>query len=335
MERQQIFTTGAQRIRQLKARGKFAEAAEEIRMGLERDPEDPALKTSLADLYQRQGRLNEGRILAEEVLARDPAHPGALSVLGDLHLKGRAPKKALECYRQALRRDQKPYLILKTARALKELGRLDEALEELENVLVVTPFNPSFLKEKAVVLNRLKRFDQALETFDKLKNISPDDPFVRKEILRLRGRSRPQAQVLKELQTVVGMESRKNDAQVLGLLAQKLKGAGRVREAAAAYRRAADLEPGNPYFLKHEGFCHYHLGDYARAVACLAEAFRQDPTDYYARGTLGKCFEALNDRQGWLYLLEEVAERHPEHKFLLGIIKKIRNKTDLPEETEA
>jgi tetratricopeptide (TPR) repeat protein len=335
MERQQLFTTGAQRIRQLKAQGKFDEAAEEIRMGLERDPEDLTLKTSLADLYQRQGRLSEGRILVEEVLARDPAHPGALSVLGDLHLKGRAPEKALECYRQALRRDRKSYLILKTARALKELGRLDEALEELETVLVVNPENPSFLKEKAVVLNRLKRLDQALETFEKLKNISPDDPFVRKEILRLRGRNRPQAQVLRELQTVIGMESRKGDAQVHGLLAQKLKGAGRIQEAAAEYRRAADLEPGNPYFLKQEGFCHYRLGDYIRAVVCLSEAFRKDPTDYYARGTLGKCFKALNDRQGWLALLEAVSKQHPEHKFLLGIIKKIRNKTDLSEEAGA
>jgi tetratricopeptide (TPR) repeat protein len=333
MERQQLFTTAAQRIRRLKAEGKFTEAAAEIRMGLEQDPEDLALKTSLADLFQRQGRLSEGRILVEEVLARDPAHPEALSVLGDLHLKSRVPEKALDCYRQALRRDRKPYLILKTARALKELGRLGEALEELENALVVNPGNESFLKEKALVLNRLKRFDQALETFEKLKNISPDDPFVRKEILRLRGRNRPQAQVLKELQTVVGMDSRKDDAQVLGLLAQKLRGAGRVREAAAEYRRAADLEPGNAYFLKQEGFCHYRLGDYARAAACLAEAFRQDPTDYYARGALGRCYEALNDRQGWLTLLEEVSGQHPEHKFLLGIIKKVRNKSDLSEES--
>jgi hypothetical protein len=60
MERQQLFFTGAQRIRRLKAQGKFDEAAEEIRMGLEKVPEDLALKTSLADLYQRQGRRYPG-----------------------------------------------------------------------------------------------------------------------------------------------------------------------------------------------------------------------------------------------------------------------------------
>ena len=255
-----------------------------------------------------------------------------MSVLGDVYLKSRCPAKALELYRQALHRDQKPYLILKTARALKELGNLDEALEELEKVLVVHPENPAFLKEKALILNRLKRFDQALGTFERLKNISPDDPFVRKEILRLRGRSRPAAQVLKELQTVVAMESQKEDAQVHGLLAQQLKRAGRVREAAAEYRTATGLEPESPYFLKQEGFCHYRLGDYQRAVDCLARAFRRDPTDYYTRGALAKCYTALKDPQGWRQLLEEVSRQYPQHKFLWGLLKKIQKQADLSEE---
>ena len=148
MERQVFYTKGPNRIQLLKEKGRYDEAAEEIRQGLEKDPHDPFLKTSMADLYLRQGRLLEGRILAEEVLGQDPPHPPALSVLGDLYLKGRSPQKALECYRQALNRDQRPYLILKAARALKEMGNLTEALEELEKVLVINPENVSFLKEE-------------------------------------------------------------------------------------------------------------------------------------------------------------------------------------------
>jgi hypothetical protein len=212
------------------------------------------------------------------------------------------------------------------------MGNLTEALEELEKVLVVNPGNVSFLKEKAFVLNRLKRLDQALEVFEKIKNIAPDDPFVLKEILRLRSRSRPEAQVLKELQAVIGMESKKDDAQVHGLLAQKLKGIGQVREAAAEYRKASYLEPRNPYFLKQEGFCHYRLGEYGQAVSCLSEAFRKDPTDYYVRGTLEKGFKALGDLKGWLDLLEEVSLQHPDQKSLLGIIKRVRKKSGILEE---
>jgi tetratricopeptide (TPR) repeat protein len=329
MEREESYSSVPGRVLSLKKSGRFEEAEEEIRRGLERNPCDPLLKTSLADLYLRQGRLVEGRILAEEVLAQNPRHPGALSVLGDFLLKQHSPLKALECYRQAYDFDPKPYFILKSARALKEMGNFDEALQELDKVLVTNPESLSFLKEKALVLNRMKKFDQALEIFEKIENLSPEDLFVKKEILRLRSRTRPETQVLKELRTVIGMESKKGDAQVHGLLAQKLKGAGQVREAAIEYERASSLEPQNPYFLKQQGFCLYRMGHHDKAIQCLSEAFRKDPSDYYVRGTLEKSYAALGDLKGLLDLLEETSRQHPEQKSLLGTIKKVRKKMGL------
>ena len=318
------------RIRALKESGKYSEAEEEIRQELQKNPEQSFLKTTLADLYLRQGRLIEARILTDEVLARDPQHPEALSVLGDLFLKQRSPKRALECYRQAFSRDPKPYLVLKTARAFKEMKLFDNALQELEKVLVVKPKNLPFLKEKAFILNRMRRFDQALETLERVKEITPDDPFVQKEILRLRSRRRPETQVLKELQTVIGMESKKDDAQLHGLLAQRLKGAGLVKEAAVEYKRASNLEPDNPYFLKQQGFCHYRQKEYSQAIHCLKEVFQKDPSDYVVRKTLEKSYEAQGDIGGFLTLLEETLLGHPDQKSLLGTIRRIRTRLKTP-----
>ena len=278
--------TLSDRIRSLKESRKYSEAEEEIRQELQKNPEQPFLKTSLAEVYLRQGRLIEARILIDEVLGYDPLHPEALSVLGDLFIKERSPQKALDCYRQAFSRDPKPYLVLKTARAFKEMKLFDDALQELEKVLVVNPKSLPFLKEKAFILNRMKRFDQALETLERIKEISPDDAFVQKEILRLRSRRRDETQVVKELQAVVGMESKKDDAQLHGLLAQRLKGAGMVKEAAVEYKRASNLEPHNPYFLKQQGFCHYRQKEYDQAIHCLKEVFQRDPSDYVVRKTL-------------------------------------------------
>jgi tetratricopeptide (TPR) repeat protein len=334
MERQKTYSTGINPIRLLKEKGRFDEAAQEIHRGLEKDPQDLFLKTSLADLYLRQGRFSEGRILAEEVLNQDPRHPQALSVLGDLYFKEQDYAKALECFRLAAERDIRPYLVLKTARTYKAMGNLVKAREELEKVLVKDPENLSCLKEKALILNRLKQNDQALEVFERIKKIDPDDPFVGKEILRLKSLNRPRDQVLKELQIVAAMESKKSDAQVQGFLGQELKKAGQVREAAAQYRKASDLEPGNPFFLKQQGFCHYHLKEYEQALSCLSRAFRLKPGDYYVRGSLEKCFQALGDLQGWLKLLEEVAVQHPEQKPLWGIMRRIRKKTGIEEEVK-
>jgi tetratricopeptide (TPR) repeat protein len=314
------------RIRSLKGSHRYSEAEEEIKRELQENPEQPFLKTSLADLYLRQGRFIEARILIDEVLDYDPLHPEALSVLGDLFMKERSPRKALDCYRQAFARDPKPYLLLKTARTFKEMKLFDDALQELEKVLVVKPKNLPFLKEKAMVLNRMKRFDQALETLEKIKEISPDDAFVRKEILRLRSRKRPETQVVKELQAVVGMESKKDDAQLHGLLAQRLKGAGLVKEAAVEYEKASSLEPHNPYFLKQQGFCHYRQKEYGQAIDCLKLAFQKDPSDFVVRKTLEKSYEAREDMGAYLTLLEETLLQYPGQKSLLGTIRRIRSR---------
>jgi tetratricopeptide (TPR) repeat protein len=317
------------RIRSLKESRRYSEAEEEIRSELEKNPEQSFLKTSLADVYLRQGRFIEARILTDEVLAQDPQHPEALSVLGDLFIKERSPQRALDCYRQAFAQDSKPYLILKTARAFKEMKLFDDALQELEKVLVVKPKSLPFLKEKALILNRMKRFDQALETLERIKEISPDDAFVQKEILRLRSHRRPETQVLKDLQAVIGMESKKDDAQLRGLLAQRLKGAGLVKEAAVEYKKASDLEPHNPYFLKQQGFCHYRQKEYDQAIHCLKEAFQKDPSDYVVRKTLERSYEARGDIGTYLILLEETLLQHPDQKSLFGTIRRIRSKLNV------
>jgi tetratricopeptide (TPR) repeat protein len=202
----------------------------------------------------------------------------------------------------------------------------DDALQELEKVLVVKPKSLPFLKEKAFILNRMKRFDQALETLERIKEISPDDAFVQKEILRLRSRRRDETQVVKELQVVIGMESKKDDAQLHGLLAQRLKGAGLVKEAAAEYRRASNLEPNNAYFLKQQGFCYYRQKEYDQAIHCLKEAFQKDPSDYVVRKTLERSYEARDDIGTYLILLEETLLHHPDQKSLLGTIRRIRTR---------
>jgi tetratricopeptide (TPR) repeat protein len=317
-----------ERVRSLKEQHKFAEAEEEIRGEMEKKPNQPFLKTSLADLFLRQNRLAEARILAEEILSQDPQHPQALYVLGEIFLKQNSPKEALECFRQAFARDPRDYLVLRSARALKEMNRLGEALEELEKVLVVKPRNFACLKEKGLVLNRMKRFDEALEALEKAKEISPGDSFVNAEVIRLKSRARPEGQVVKELQRVVSMDSKKDDPQMHGLLGQKLKEAGQLREAAEEYRLASSLAPRNLFFLKQEGYCHYHDKNYEEALRCLEEGLRRDHSDFAVRGTLEKICAERGEMKRFLRLLEEILHQHPEHKPTLGTIRKIRKQME-------
>lgn len=328
MKREETHLSLFERVRSLKDRRRYAEAEEEIQRELEKKPDQPFLRATLADLFIHQNRLAEARILVDEILSRDPQHPQALYLLGEVFLKQNSPKEALECFRQAFAREPRDYLVLRSARALKEMNRFAEALEELEKVLVVKPKNFPFLKEKGLVLNKMKRFDQALEAFERAKEIFPGDSFVNAEILRLKSRDRPEGQMVKELQKVVSMESKKDDAQMHGLLAEKLKEAGQVKEAAAEYRVASSLDPRNLFFLKQEGFCHNRAENYEEALRCLAEALRRDPADYVVRNTLEKIYSIRGEMETFLSLLEEILRHHPEHKPTLGTVRKIRKKLE-------
>jgi len=134
--------------------------------------------------------------------------------------------------------------------------------------------------------------------------------------------------VLKELQRVVSMDSKKDDPQMHGLLAQKLKDAGQVREAAAEYQVASSLDPRNLYFLKQEGFCHNRDKNYEEALRCLGEALRRDPADYVVRNTLEKIYSARGEMKKFLPLLEEILREHPEQKPILGTVRRIRKKME-------
>lgn len=318
-----------ERARELKRKGKYHQAEEELKDALNEEPFNPLLKSSLADVYMRQAKPLEARILAEEVLTSDPGHPQALVVLGEVFLKEKNMDQALECFRQAFRKEPRPYVTLRIARTLRNMGRYAEALEELDSVLVSERGNRLFLKEKALTLNRMERWDEALEIYEKLRVLDPQDRFVVKEIFRLKGRSRSDEGVVKELSAVVRVPSRQDDAQLHGFLGQKLKHTGQVREAAAEYRTAAQLEPENPYFLKQEGFCHYRLKNYSQALICLEEAFRKDPTDYIVKGTLEKIYATLGRLDDFLALLEDVLQRHPHNVKLMGTIKKIKKRLDI------
>jgi tetratricopeptide (TPR) repeat protein len=206
------------------------------------------------------------------------------------------------------------------------LNRYSEALDTLNTSLVAHRDEPRLLKEKALILNRLQRWDEATELYEKLRILNPQDRFVQKEILRLKALSRSDDQVIQELQTVVKIPSKGDNPQLHGLLAQKLKAAGQVREAAAEYRTASQMEPDNPYFSKQQGFCHYKLGEYDEALECLTSAFRQDSTDFYVKGTLEKIYTSQGRLGEFLTFLEEVHLQHPHNVKLLGTIKKLKKR---------
>jgi tetratricopeptide (TPR) repeat protein len=308
----------------LRRQGRLAEAEQAMLQALDEAPHHSLLRSSLANLYLRQGKVSDARMLADEILKADPNCPEALVVRGEIASNEHRWPEALEDFEHAWRIDPQPFLVRRRGRALMEMGRYPDALEVLNNALIADRENVSFLKQKALVLNRMQRWEEALELYEKIRHFTPEDLFVQKEMLRLKGLSRPADKMIKELRTAVGISSRQDDAQLHGLLAQKLREAGQVQEAAAEYRTASDLSPDNLYFLKQQGFCHYNLHEYDKAMECLGRAFRGDPADFYVKRALEKIYSEAGRQEDFLALLEQVQSLHPHQRKLMGWIKKAR-----------
>jgi len=218
------------RATDLKKRGALAKAEQELKEALGDQPDHPLLRASLADLYQRQGRMPEARMLAESILSEDPENPRACYVLGRIYLSEDKAEEAIACFQKASLKDPSPYLIVQTARAMKKLGRFQEALAVLEGAPTEARQDLHLLKEKALLLARMDRKEEALSLYERLREQTPEDEFVRTQIYNLRGAGRPLGEVIEELRKVITVPSRSRDPHLHGLLAQRLKEAGRERE---------------------------------------------------------------------------------------------------------
>lgn len=318
-----------ERAMDLKKKGAFPEAETELKEALDEAPDNLLLKSSLAELCLRQERLTEARILADSILTMDPWHPQAQYVLGEIYFKEAKFQEALECFRRGALNDSRPYILIRIARTLREMTRFKEALDTLDSILESDKTNIYFLREKALIFNRMKQWDKALETYEKVHQLDPNDRFARRQVFNLKGMNRPDKTVIQELEKVVALPSTKDDAHLHGLLGQKLRESGKLKEAAAEFRTAQRLAPDDLYFLKQEGFCLYRLGDYSEATRILGQTFKKDPNDYIARSTLQRAFQNQQNPEGFMALLEEVVEEHPDNMKLKSILKKLKKRSNL------
>lgn len=72
---------------------------------------------------------------------------------------------------------------------LRKLGRLDEAIESINQALEILPNSVGFLWSKASVLDKMDKFDEALDFYDKALKLSPNNKELKedKEKLLKRG----------------------------------------------------------------------------------------------------------------------------------------------------
>jgi len=236
--------------------------------------EENALRRCSAALAQR--RPSEAEHIAREVLSTNPQHPAALFFLGVAHLvQGRA-QEAVKPLELAASMRQEASIETHLAMALRECGRMAEALTWFERATSRWPvFAPAF-QELGATYRKMRRFADA-------------------EAVLLRGQAL--APPLPELDLLLGavcldrgdpMKAQAAFARVLAQapghpealfgLGTALVNQGEFVRAIEHYRQILARNPAHVRALLYLGHCQMELGQWDEGVATLRAAVKVDPT---------------------------------------------------------
>jgi len=205
-------------------------------------------------------RPDEAERLAGAVLKREPRNPGALHVFGcALLMQGRATD-AIAPLEAAARAQHNPEVDVQLALALRNAGRLDDAVARMRRAIKRQPPFPPAFHELGCLLAYLQRYDEAIEVFRRGLDVAP-----------------MMAQLSLQLGFVL-MQCR------------------RWAEAKAAFAQAATISPDAPEALFGMAKAHQEMGEYRDAAACYRRSLRARP-DPMTWHNLGRCLMMLGENE--------------------------------------
>ena len=214
------------------------------------DPDLPAVRVSLAIIYQGTGKLQEAAEELRRVLTLQPGNDDAHRLLGDI---------------------------------LGEQGQIEEGIAELRAALALRPGywrNQSFL---GYALLKSGRYSEAAAAYRRVTELQPDNPrgFQMLGTAHQLAGDYPQALAQYERSLELGGDSKSHTNIGTIHYAQ-----GRYAEAATAFARAAGLEPASALAQRNLGDAYAKLGEagkartaYEQAVKLSEEQLEVNPMD--------------------------------------------------------
>lgn len=307
----------------LKKTGDLQEAENLLIKYLDKFPRNRYLKASLADLFVRTNRLEEGVNLADEVLGEKPDDFRALMVRGEAALKENDLEAARDFFQQSYESRPEHFTATRLIRTYMKTGDLEQALSICQEWLEAEPDNTYFKKLRASIYEKMGKTDEAQKTYLEYLEEKPEDQFAYKEAIKLKIKDKSPAQAVRELRQLLKVGGRQDNAHLRTLLAGQLEKQEKYDEAVEEYKKALELEPGNAFALKQMGFCLVRAGRGEEALPHLEEGFRQDPGDFYVRSSLLSLYRKLGREGDGAKFFREVIQANPAFKKLWSFVRKL------------
>ena len=226
--------------------------------GLELKPSSIAGLSGEAQTYAKMGRIAEAQDLLKKVLAANPKSATDLQLSGELALNT-DPNTALDLLKRAEAIKPDARTELLIARGYQKLNQPDSAKQYLDRALNRAPNDPNVLRAVAAYYRDAGKFSESIATLQKAVQKNPD---------------------------------------ALGELGYTYTLAGKKKEAAAAYSRAANRLPKDPALQLSAAQSLVSIGSFEEASNFLKRAESTDPNSYRLHAIRGQMYslEDHNDQ---------------------------------------
>ena len=222
-------------------------------------------------------RPGEAERISAEVLRVDPRDARALHIFGcAVLMQGRAAD-AIAPLEAAARIRHDPEIDMQLAAALRQAGRIDEALSRLRRAIKRQPPYPKAFYELGCALASTKHYDEAAEVFERGRDIAPVVAEFSIQLGRVFLERRDFAKAKHAFARVLEISPASHEA--LSGMALAHQGAGEHDKAADHFRRCLASKP-DPGTWLNLGRCLLRLGQLDEGYDCFRYAVRSDPKRY-------------------------------------------------------
>lgn len=207
------------------------------------DPGIAAVHNNLGVVLNGLGRFEEARAAYQRALALEPRYAEAHANLGlTLQAMGRRAE-AVAAYRQAIAlRPRYAKAIGNLGKLLRELGKPEEAIANLRAALALRPLDAGLHNNLGLALRDADKLEEALASFQKAVALKPHFAKAMQNAGQLLADVGRQADAVTSFQAALAVQE---DASTYFALGMALSEIDRIEEAAAAFLRAAEIEPGD------------------------------------------------------------------------------------------
>ncbi len=270
-------------------------AIDEYKYAINADPASAELHDGLADLYFRTGRAREAEGTARELLKTHPDDVNAHKLLGRIYLRQLGEQQN------------------SVSSASPSGNTLDQAITEYEKIVSLQPKSV----EDHMVLGQLytvkHQASKAEQQFKLAQDIEPESEEVVLNLARVYAEANDLDHAAKVIEAVPEADRTGRMEFTLGATYDQLK---RPKDAIGAYKRAADLQPGDVPTMNALGQALLNDGQLDAALKDYKSLAQADPDD-----------------PGALIHIAEIQRRQAKYEDALATIRKARKKD--PENLEA